>query len=124
MLAFHRVLRLADSAGDDLDVLANQIRDLEGLNKSKTVSVEFPWKSKNFEWGKRQQPNFRTHLVGVDNDLALFLITAGDEEHVVERGRVVEDRVVLERGQNVAAAELEEVHTALVDGEPEGLRPV
>ena len=61
---------------------------------------------------------FRTHLVGVDDDLALFLITPCDEEHVVERGGVVDDRVVLERGQDVPAAELEEMHAALVDGEP------
>ena len=68
--------------------------------------------------GKWSWLDFWTHLVGVDDDLALFLITPGDEEHVVERGGVVDDRVVLERGQDVPAAELEEMHAALVDGEP------
>jgi hypothetical protein len=64
------------------------------------------------------------YLVRVYDDLALLLLAARDEEHVVERGRVVQDVLVLERGQHVARTELEEVHSALVNRKPQGLGPV
>ena len=43
---------------------------------------------------------------------------------MVERRRVVQDAVVLERVQDVPAPELEQVNAALVHGQPEGLGPV
>ena len=56
------------------------------------------------------------YLICVDDDLALLFVAAGDEEEVVERGRVVEDAVVLERVQHVPAAEFQQVNPALVNG--------
>ena len=63
-------------------------------------------------------------LVGVDDDLALLLVRAGDDEHVVEAGGVVNEALVLVCGQHVAGARLQEVDTALIHGEPEILGPV
>ena len=65
-----------------------------------------------------------TNLIGVNDDLALLLVTAGDEQQVVERRRVVQDPVVLKRVQDVPAPEFEEVNPALIDRQPESLRPV
>ena len=65
-----------------------------------------------------------TYLVSVDNDLALLLVASRDEQHVVERWRVVQDRVVVEGRQHVPGAELEQVDTALIHGEPQRLGPV
>ena len=64
------------------------------------------------------------HLVGVDDDLALLLVTARDQEHVVEGGRVVQHGLVLEGGEDVAGAVLKEVDAALIHRQPEGLGPV
>lgn len=51
--------------------------------------------------------DFKFHyLVCVDNDLALFLVGAGDDEHVVEAGGEVDQALVLVGGQHVAGARL------------------
>ena len=68
---------------------------------------------------KKQQ-----YLVCVDNDLALLLVAAGDDEHVVEAGGVVDQALVLVGGQHVAGSRLQEVNTALVNSQPEILGPV
>ena len=65
-----------------------------------------------------------TDLVGVDDDLALLLVRAGDDEHVVEAGGEVHQALVLVGGQHVAAARLQQVHAALVHRQPQVLRPV
>ena len=64
------------------------------------------------------------YLVRVYDDLALLLVAAGDEQHVVERGGVVEHGLVLEGGEHVAGAVLQEVDAALVHCQPQGLGPV
>ena len=64
------------------------------------------------------------YLVCVDNDLALFLVGAGDDEHVVEAGGVVDQTLVLVGGQHIAGARLQEVNSTLVHSQPEILRPV
>ena len=70
-------------------------------------------------------PDFNFHyLVCVDNDLALFLVGAGDDEHVVEARGVVDQALVLIGGQHVAGARLQEVNSALVHSQPEILWPV
>ena len=63
-------------------------------------------------------------LVGVDDDLALLLVRAGDDEHVVEAGGEVHQALVLVGGQHVAAARLQQVHAALVHRQPQVLGPV
>ena len=63
-------------------------------------------------------------MIGVDNDLALLLVAPRDEEHVVERGRVVQDGLVVERGQHVPRAELQKVDPALIHRQPQRLGPV
>ena len=63
-------------------------------------------------------------LVGVDDDLALLLVSAGDDEHVVEAGRVVYQSLVLVRGEDVPGPRLQQVDTPLVNGQPKVLRPV
>ena len=63
-------------------------------------------------------------LVGVDDDLALLLVRAGDDEHVVEAGGEVHQALVLVGGQHVAAARLQQVHAALVHCQPQVLGPV
>ena len=67
---------------------------------------------------------FTPYLVGVDDDLALLLVSAGDDEHVVEAGRVVYQSLVLVRGEDVPGPRLQQVDTSLVNGQPEVLRPV
>ena len=64
------------------------------------------------------------HLIRVDYDLALFLVAARDEQHVVQRRRVVQDALVLEGGEHVACSELDEVDAALVDRQPQRLGPI
>ena len=69
--------------------------------------------------------DFKFHyLICVDNDLALFLVGAGDDEHVVEAGGVVDQTLVLVGGQHIAGARLQEVNSALVHSQPEILWPV
>jgi len=52
----------------------------------------------NSENQKMKKKSFiETNLIGVDDDLALLLVAARDEEEVVERGCVVQDAVVLKR---------------------------
>ncbi len=64
------------------------------------------------------------NLVCVDNDLALLLVAAGDDEHVVEAGGVVDQALVLVGVQHVAGARLQEGNTPLVNSQPEILGPV
>ena len=64
------------------------------------------------------------HLIRVDYDLALFLVAARDEQHVVQRRRVVQDALVLEGREHVARPELDEVDAALVDRQPQRLGPI
>ena len=61
---------------------------------------------------------------GVLDDLALLLVSAGDDEHVVEARGVVDQALVLIGGQHVAGARLQEVNSALVHSQPEILWPV
>ena len=63
-------------------------------------------------------------LVGVDDDLALLLVRAGDDEHVVEAGGEVHQALVLVGGQHVAGARLQKMNSALVHSQPEILGPV
>ena len=63
-------------------------------------------------------------LARVDDYLALLLVRASDEKHVVDRGGVVQDRLELVRGQHVPGLGLQEVDSALVDGQPQVLWPV
>ena len=63
-------------------------------------------------------------MIRIDNDLALLLVAAGDEQHVVERRSVVEDGVVIEGGEDVAGPELQQVNSALIHGKPQGLGPI
>ena len=65
-----------------------------------------------------------TDLVGVDDDLALLLVRAGDDEHVVEAGGEVHQALVLVGGQHIAGARLQKVNSALVHRQPQVLRPV
>ena len=64
------------------------------------------------------------YLVGVDDDLALLLVRARDDEHVVEAGRVVNDALVLVGGQNIASPRLQQMNSSLVHSQPEVLGPV
>ena len=47
------------------------------------------------------------YLVSVNDDFALLLVRAGDEEHVVKRGSVVENGVIFEGIQNITGAKFE-----------------
>ena len=69
-------------------------------------------------------PYYCFYLVGVDDDLALLLVGAGDDEHVVEAGGEVHQALVLVGGQHVAGARLQKVNSALVHSKPEILGPV
>ena len=66
----------------------------------------------------------KTDLVGVDDDLALLLVSPGDDEHVVEAGGVVDQPLVLVRGQHVPRPCLQQMDPSLVHCEPQVLRPV
>ena len=78
----------------------------------------------------RPQRSFRSsyqiivHLIRVHDDLALFLVAPGDEQHVVQRWCVIQDALVLERREHVACSELDEVDAALVDRQPQGFWPI
>ena len=65
-----------------------------------------------------------SYLVGVDDDLALLLVRAGDDEHVVEAGGVVNEALVLVGGQNIASPRLQQMNSSLVHSQPEVLGPV
>lgn len=41
-------------------------------------------------------------LVWIDDDFALFFVGAGNEKHVVEGGRVVQNGVVFERVEHIS----------------------
>ena len=64
------------------------------------------------------------YLVGVDDDLALLLVSPRDDEHVVDAGGVVYQPLVLVGGQHVPAPRLQQVNTSLVHRQPQVLRPV
>ena len=64
------------------------------------------------------------YLVCVDDNLTLLLVSAGDDEHVVEAGRVVYQSLVLVRGQDVPGPRLQQVNTSLVHRQPQVLGPV
>ena len=55
------------------------------------------------------------YLICVDNNLALFLVTACDEQQVVERRGVVQDAVILEGVENISATELKQVDPTLIN---------
>ena len=55
------------------------------------------------------------YLIRVDNDLALFLVTASDEQEVVEGWGVVQDAIVLEGVENISASELQQVDPTLIN---------
>ena len=63
-------------------------------------------------------------MIRVDDDFALFLAAPRDEQHVVERGRVVQHGLVVKRGQDVPCPELQEVNPPLIHRKPQGLGPV
>ena len=46
------------------------------------------------------------YLVGIDDYFALFLVSACNEEHVVERRRVIENGIVFEGIENISGSEL------------------
>ena len=80
--------------------------------------VQKPWKPNIQKFGSsalclpsRAQKRFRPHLIRIDDDLALLLVTPSDEEHMVETGRVVQDGVVLERRQNVSRPKFSDLVT-------------
>jgi hypothetical protein len=111
--------------------VASKNYELEGvaaLKRLRTTGLRQP--SNNVHPSKTTGLNrfdftaFKKYLICVDNDLALLLVAAGDEEEVIERGRVVEDAIVLERVQHVPAAELQQVNAALIDGQPKCFRPI
>ena len=64
------------------------------------------------------------YLVGIDNDLALLLVCARDDEHVVDAGGEVYQALVLVGGQHVPTPRLQQVNTSLVHGQPQVLGPV
>ena len=115
----HRDLLL--SLHDLLHVFSDQVRHLERLGKKEISNNKNKLNSKidiiSVLW-------FTPYLVGVDDDLALLLVSAGDDEHVVEAGRVVYQSLVLVRGEDVPGPRLQQVDTSLVNGQPEVLRPV
>ena len=45
--------------------------------------------------------NICFHLVGAEDDLALLLVRACDEEHVADAGGVVHDALILIGGQHI-----------------------
>ena len=55
------------------------------------------------------------YLICVDNNLALFLVTACDEQQVVQRRGVVQDAVILEGVENISATELKQVDPTLIN---------
>jgi len=63
-------------------------------------------------------------LIGVHDNLALLLVSAGDDQHVVEAGGVVYQALVLVRGQHVPGPRLQQVDSSLVHRQPEVLGPV
>ena len=64
------------------------------------------------------------YLVSVNNNFALFLVSASDDEHVIETGGVVYQALILIRGQNIPGPGLQQVDTSLVHSQPQVLGPV
>ena len=65
-----------------------------------------------------------TNLVGIDYYFALFLVSACDEQHVVERRRVIENWVIFEGIEYVAGWKFEQMDTSLIDSHPQSLGPI
>ena len=64
------------------------------------------------------------HLIRVHDDLALLLVAASDEQHMIQRRRVVQDTLVLKGREHVACSELDEVDAALINRQPQRLGPI
>ena len=75
-------------------------------------------------WDRNVPIDLNFYLVCVDNNFALFLVSSCDDKHVIEAWGVVDDTLVLVCGQHVPGPGLQQVHTSLINSQPQVLGPV
>ena len=96
--------------------LAHQIPTRAKCLWNLKIMVNLNW---NLKWTLQG-----TNLVGIDYYFALFLVSACDEQHVVERRRVIENWVIFEGIEYVAGSKFEQMDTSLIDSHPQSLGPI